>query len=667
MILPPRSLNEAGRLEVLRRYDLLDTSPEQALDDLALLTAHVCEAPISLISLIDEKRQWFKSRVGFSGSETSRDISFCAHAILQPDLFIVPEATKDERFAGNPLVTGDSHVRFYAGAPLITREGQAIGTLCVLDREPRQLDVAQREALRVLGRQVMSQLELRRQTRELAASEERLRIVTDNAQVGLAMVNRERRYVYANRAYAKILGLTSSSIVGQRVEEVLAGLYEEQIRPHLDRAFAGECTAYELHRPGGGSDYHYAIRYEPAEEVDGSVEMVVTVITDITERKAAVAESERQHAEIQLILNTVPALVFYKDREGRFLCVNHELAQLLGAPQETFLGKTDAEMGSPDADHYRTDDLRVMTTGEPLRHLEEKLQTPDGVRWVLTDKVPHRDEAGNIIGVIGFAVDITARKQAEEALREAVRFAQSTIDALSAHLCVLDEKGTILATNEAWRRFAEANPSSHQSADTGKNYLQICDVASGAEAADAAAFAAGIRALLRGEQTDFTMEYPCHSPSEKRWFVGRVTRFPGDGPVRVVVAHEDVTERKRNEEQLAEQAALLDKAQDAILVRDLEGEILFWNKGAERMYGWMSHEVVGRNIGELLYADPKAFEKVNGLAVNQGEWHGELWHLTRDRGEISVEARWTLVRDHEGNPKSVLAISRTTLTSLTGV
>jgi PAS domain S-box-containing protein len=119
----------------------------------------------------------------------------------------------------------------------------------------------------------------------------------------------------------------------------------------------------------------------------------------------------------------------------------------------------------------------------------------------------------------------------------------------------------------------------------------------------------------------------------------------------------DMTDRKRAEDQIAEQAAFLDKARDAILVRDLEGKILFWNKGAERMYGWPHQDVVGRNIGELLYPNPKKFEEVNGLTITQGEWYGELQHLTRDRREITIEARWTIIRDNEGHPKSVLAIN----------
>jgi len=168
----PIPKQEARRLKVLWQYDVLDTVAEEVFDDLTDLAAHICEAPIALISLVDEDRQWFKSRVGISLSETSRDISFCAHAILGDGLLIVPDATKDKRFKNNPLVTGKQKIRFYAGAPLITPEGHALGTLCVLGSKPRTLRPEQEQALRVLAHHVVSQLELPRQARVLAEARE---------------------------------------------------------------------------------------------------------------------------------------------------------------------------------------------------------------------------------------------------------------------------------------------------------------------------------------------------------------------------------------------------------------------------------------------------------------------------------------------------------------
>ena len=161
--------NEADRLHALHTFHLLDTDPDGAFDELIELAADICEAPIALISLVDESRQWFKARVGLDVEETARSVSFCAHAILQDGLFQVPDALKDERFADNPLVTGPPHIRFYAGAPLQTEDGFGLGTLCVIDRQPRELTQFQIKALKVLRGHVMTLMDMRRRNRELIA------------------------------------------------------------------------------------------------------------------------------------------------------------------------------------------------------------------------------------------------------------------------------------------------------------------------------------------------------------------------------------------------------------------------------------------------------------------------------------------------------------------
>jgi anti-sigma regulatory factor (Ser/Thr protein kinase) len=159
--------DESARLAALRSYKILDTEPERAFDDLTRLASQICGTPIAAISLIDDRRQWFKSRVGLSIQEAARSVAFCAHAIQQRSTMIVPDALGDARFRENPLVTDEPRVRFYAGAPLITPEGHALGTLCVVDRVPRTLTPDQMQSLEALRRQVEAQLELRRNLIEL--------------------------------------------------------------------------------------------------------------------------------------------------------------------------------------------------------------------------------------------------------------------------------------------------------------------------------------------------------------------------------------------------------------------------------------------------------------------------------------------------------------------
>lgn len=179
--------NECERWEALRRHKILDTLAEPAFDDITLLTARFCETPIALISLVDTDRQWFKSQHGLEVAETPRDASLCAHALLNPrEVLIVEDARRDSRFADSALVTGPPHIVFYAGTPLVTADGFALGTLCVMDYHPRQLTPPQIEALRALGRQVMALLAMRLREAEMQEAHERLlRLATTDGLTAL--------------------------------------------------------------------------------------------------------------------------------------------------------------------------------------------------------------------------------------------------------------------------------------------------------------------------------------------------------------------------------------------------------------------------------------------------------------------------------------------------
>lgn len=154
--------DEGARLDALRQFKVLDSEPEEGFDASARLASLICQTPIALITFVDADRQWFKARVGFDGQETSRDVSFCAHAILQPGPLVVRDTQDDERFRDNPFVLSSPYIRFYAGAPLATAEGHRLGTICVLDTVPRVLFADQAEALDLLSKQVMAMLNLRR-------------------------------------------------------------------------------------------------------------------------------------------------------------------------------------------------------------------------------------------------------------------------------------------------------------------------------------------------------------------------------------------------------------------------------------------------------------------------------------------------------------------------
>lgn len=190
----PLPANEQERLSDLYAFDILDTLPEQAYGDITRLASEICGTPVAVMSLVDRDRQWFKSELGLGVTETSRDVAFCAHAILEPtELLVVPDATKDDRFFENPLVTRDPSIRFYAGAPLVTETGNALGALCVIDRVERQLTPGQQEALLALARQAMAQLELRRTVADLHREQASLEQLMRQTETMVATVSHELR------------------------------------------------------------------------------------------------------------------------------------------------------------------------------------------------------------------------------------------------------------------------------------------------------------------------------------------------------------------------------------------------------------------------------------------------------------------------------------------
>ena len=295
-------IDEKKRLEALHRYEILDTDPEQCFDDITFLASHICETPIACISLVDENRQWFKSKVGMAESEMTRDIALCAHGILKKEVFVVGDLQADDRFSSNPMVAGKAKLRFYAGFPLITSDGHALGMLCVNDQVPRELSDPQLKALRALSRQVVAQFELRRALSAKSQSEDQLHAMVESlcaselsyrrlfeaAKDGILILDVDTgRVTDVNPFLLELLGFSRSELVGKTVAELSPFKDIESNQAMLEKL----------------QDHGY-VRYEnlPLEARDGrkaAVEFVCNVyqvgdknviqcnVRDITERKRA--------------------------------------------------------------------------------------------------------------------------------------------------------------------------------------------------------------------------------------------------------------------------------------------------------------------------------------------------------------------------------------------
>jgi PAS domain S-box-containing protein len=299
----PSPVREAERLEALRRFRILDTLPECEFDDIALLAAHICRTPIAMVSLVDADRQWFKAKVGVAETGTARDIAFCAHAILGADLFVVPDATADERFAGNPFVTGAAHIRFYAGAPLVTPEGHALGTLCVLDRTPRELAPEQASALGALARQVVSLLELRRAHADLAeiaaarnvaeealrASEELKTRIIDSSRDCIKLLDLDGRLLSMNAGGMETLEICDfTPLRGSSWADLWPEDGRAAVRSAIDAARGGRVARFVGFCPTAtGKPKWWDVVVNAIHDVQGRPERLLAVSRDVTEQRRA--------------------------------------------------------------------------------------------------------------------------------------------------------------------------------------------------------------------------------------------------------------------------------------------------------------------------------------------------------------------------------------------
>ncbi len=430
---PQRAADEAARLAALRDDELLDTAPERALDDLTALAAHVCDAPISTITLIDEQRQWFKSTIGLTSRETPRVLSFCAHAILQSDMLVVPNALEDPTFCDNPLVVGEPHIRFYAGAPLLTPGGQALGTLCVIDRVPRQLTLAQRDALTMLARQVMAQLELRRQSRALVASQAesqraeaaiqdsdvRYRVLFDHAPNGLLIADAENHYLDANASICRMLGYTREEFRRLRPADIVAPVEVPHIPVIID-AIKASSTDYKrdwVFRRKDGSLFHGDVT--ATQMPDGKL---LAVIRDMTEPLAADARLRETEERARFALESAKVGVWDLDYATGTLRWSDVLERQCGLEPGGFPGTFEAYIALVHPDDRPA---LLATLGDAHRTgsdftTQHRVMKPDGsFYWAAGAGRIHVDAQGQPVRGIGISIDVTERRLLEEQYQQA--------------------------------------------------------------------------------------------------------------------------------------------------------------------------------------------------------------------------------------------------------
>ncbi|MFZ2541057.1 MAG: PAS domain S-box protein [Gallionella sp.] len=599
--LPP---NEAQRLAILRSYDVLDTLQEQAFDDLTLLASHICQTPIALVSLVDENRQWFKSKIGLDAAETSRDLAFCAHAILNSDEVLeVRDAQLDPRFADNPLVTADPHIRFYAGAPLVAPDGSALGTLCVIDRAPRELSAAQKQALQALGRHVVALLDLRlslkehqRAEKSLRESEERFYDLFENANDLILSVRPDGSIIYANRAWRETLGYSEADLAGLSLRNIIHPASLSHCMEMFQRVMAGEAPeqveAVFLTKDGheifveGNSSCHF---------VDGKPVATRSIFRNIAARKRAEKERDR-------MFNNALDIYGIANFEGYFIQANPAWERTLGWTVAEVLARPYLEFVHPDDRDATINAAGSLVDGKTIYFFDNRYLCKDGsYKWFSWVAYPEPNE-GLIFAI---ARDITESKHTQTQLAEIMALQHAILNNAGHSIISTTPDGVITTFNPAAERMLGYTAAEMVGLQTPAIIHEASEVVARAQE-----FSAELGETIAPGFEVFVAKARRNLPNEYEWTYIRKdgSRFPvllavtalrdADGVITGFLGLAvDLSERKREEERFR---SVVEASPSGMVMVNAAGVITLVNAQTEKLFGYVREELLGQPIEVLV-------------------------------------------------------------------
>lgn len=664
---PPSSKAKPTRSDVLSRYRILDTPPESAFDELALLAANICSTPIAFISVADRGRHWLKSKIGFDLSQVSHEF-FSAHRSEDSDLLIIPDALSDERFSSHPWVVSDPRVRFYAGVPLITPEGVDVGTLSVLDRVPRALDAVQIDALQIISRQVMAHMELRRADldRTLTYS------IFDAAGEGIYSLDSKGRVTRINPAAARMFGWSPEELVGKEIHRMVHHSYPDG-RPYP----AEQCPIYGALREGrvchmtddlffrkDGVSFPVEYTNTPIFR-DGKNLGAVVIVRDVSDRR----REEEARSRLASILESTDEAIIALSLDRIIRTWNPAATRLMGYTAAEVIGKPISLLRPSGFEEEAEGMFQRLLDGERISFETKRLKKGGEEIDILLTLSQIKDATGRVVGISGIGRDIGDKKRAEAEIKRLHEELEQRVVERTAQL----EKANQLLKREMEQK-KEAESALRESEERyryalratndviwdwdlvtdemiwSENLEKVLGYPSQALGGPADSYrwwyerihpddrervSAIVTALAAGDKETGSSEYRFRR-SDGTYAVildrGYILRDERKKPIRMIGSMLDVTEQRRAEEKVRFQAGLLDIVEQAVIATDRNGTIFYWNRFAETLYGWSSAEVVGRNILEVTPASmsrEQGEEVMNRLKGGQS-WSGEFWSRRKE-------------------------------------
>ncbi len=433
--------NEQERLKFLKDYEILDSGYEYKFDRITELASIICEVPISLISLIDEKRQWFKSKVGLNVAETPREISFCQYAIMGDKYFEVPDASKDERFISNELVTGYPEVRFYAGYPLIDPNGYALGTLCIIDQQARQLNEKQKRALELLAEEAIALIVEHREQKELDNFEKLFEISNDL----ICIVGTNGFFKKVNPIFEHLLGWNKDDLKTRSLYDLVHPEELKRSKTELLKLGRGANTIVLEHRlktkTGDYKTFQWVATQEP------NTQNVFGIGRDITEERLREVKLVINEKRLRAFFENSQGLMCTHDLKGNFLSVNYAGAAILGYTIKEILDSSLYDITPPHRHAFVDAYLKQVTeTGGAEGQMLTNHKNGSARIWMFKNVLEIVPDGQSY--VIGNAIDVTERAKLEKDLDHTKQFLDDVLHAASeVSIIATDEKGMITVFN----------------------------------------------------------------------------------------------------------------------------------------------------------------------------------------------------------------------------
>ena len=548
------SEEERRRLARLRMLAVLDTEPEPVFDALVGIAAAICGTPIALISLVDSDRQWFKANLGLDGvSETPRAVAFCDHAIRGDQVMEVPDASRDPRFVANPLVTADPHIRFYAGAPIEMPGGERVGTLCVIDRQPGQLNAVQQRALRDLAQVAQWCLLQRQRLHELnvVGDESRYEAISYATPLGIFQADATGQVFHVNGRWQELFGMDLARAQGLGWLDAVEPQERDAVRIAWEAATeAAEPFDLEfgLWRPNG-TTCAVRVRARPGRWGEPPRSGYVGVVDDVTARRAAEREREQAYDLLAKVVENVPSALSVFDPQQRLVLHNGKFRAFFNFPDALFRDKAalerfiryDAAQGiyGPDADDAKIAALIADATSPNPRHFQ--MQRPDGrILEIRRSPLPEG-------GFVSTYTDISPAKAAEEALRESEERQKRALDASRLVLWDLDLTTGQLYLSEYWAEWM-GEATREPTVTTAEALVRLVPDEEQAPLLQA------LVSMLKGESERYAVEHRVRRKDGRLIWIhseGRVTGRALDGEaLHVTGTNQDITARKAVEAEL---------------------------------------------------------------------------------------------------------------------